>query len=147
VAARLKLIRTKNPAPLLDIAWKALQQALKLEENAAYIYNEMGIIAEYRKDFKRAEKYYLKASSISPNWAIPWSNLIGLYTSIGKLDKGKEAAQKAMALQPDFQNSLVNYGILSEKKGQLLTAEEYFRKSIAVNDRHYLPFERLGILF
>ncbi len=147
VAARLKMIRTDKPAPLLDTAWQALQQALKLEENAAYIYNELGIISEYKKKLGDAEKYYLKAGNIATKWAIPWANLIGLYTSLGKLDKGMEAAKKAMALQPEFQNSFINYGILLEKKGNLLQAEEYFRKSIAINDRHYLPFERLGNLY
>ena len=147
VAARLKMIRTDNPAPLLDTAWQALQEALKLEENAAYIYNELGIISEYKKMFGAAEKYYLKAGTIATKWAIPWANLIGLYTSLGKIDKGMEAAKKAMALQPEFQNSFINYGILQEIKGNLLQAEEYFRKSIRINDRHYLPFERLGKIY
>src|SRR5258708_22320537 len=34
-----------------------------------------------------------------------------------------------------------------EKKGNLLLAEELFRKSIKINSRHYLPFEGLGYVY
>lgn len=37
--------------------------------------------------------------------------------------------------------------MLYEKQNNFLYAEELFRKSIKMNTRHYLPFERLGHVY
>ncbi|HYM93073.1 MAG TPA: tetratricopeptide repeat protein [Chitinophagaceae bacterium] len=62
-------------------------------------------------------------------------------------DKGIQAGHVADSLNPDLQNTSVNLGILNEISGNLLYAEEFYRKSIDMNSRHYLPFERLGYLY
>jgi Tfp pilus assembly protein PilF len=147
LAARLKIPLTPNPRGLIDTAWTELNKALKLEENAAYIYNELGIICEYRNKQAAAKKYYLKAAELSPEWALPWANLTGLYASTGELEKGFAAAKKAKELQPGFQNTYINTGLLNEKMGNLLEAESLYRKSIQMNNRHYLPYLRLGFVY
>lgn len=57
-----------------------------------------------------------------------------------------EAANKAKALRPELQGIYVNTGLLYQQKGDLLNAEELYRKSIKLNSRHYLPFENLAIV-
>ena len=147
VAARLKIPTVENPKPLMEKALAEQTKALALEEHAAYVYNELGILSLYKKENTFAEKYFLKATEIAPQWSIPWSNLIGLYANAGKYDLGLAAAEKTKERQPDNQTLFVNTGILYEKKGDLLMAEEYFRKSIEINSRHYFPFERLGNIY
>ena len=147
IVARLKIPLVDNPKSLLDTAMAEQQQALRLEENAAYIQNELGILYNYRQKWDTAEKYYLRATQIAPAWAIPWSNLIGLYTNTKNYKKATEAFQKAKQLQADFQGIYMNGGGLYEMTGNLLLAEEFYRKSIKMNSRHYLPFERLGFVY
>ncbi|RYF91374.1 MAG: hypothetical protein EOO03_01510 [Chitinophagaceae bacterium] len=97
--------------------------------------------------FAAAEKQFLKAIEISPQWAIPWSNLVGLYAITNQYKQADSAFRKAVALQPNLQNSFANAGSIYEMKGDLLFAEELQRKSIALNSRHYFPFERLANIY
>ena len=147
VAARLKTPTVEDPKPLLDLAMSEQQKAFGLEENAAYIQNELGILYEFKKDYSGAEKYFLRATQIAPTWAIPWANLCGLYALTKQYDKGLNAGQIADSIQADLQTTNVNLGALNESSGNLLYAEEFYRKSIDINSRHYLPFERLGYVY
>ena len=147
VAARLKIPLVENPNPLLDTAMAEQKKALQLEENAAYIQNELGVLYNYKKEYTIAEKYYLRATQIAPAWVIPWSNLVGLYSNTKNYKKAIEVSQKAKELQPDFQGIYMNTGLVYEKTGNLLLAEELFRKSIKMNSRHFIPFERLGYVY
>lgn len=147
VAARLRIPTVADPTPLIEKAFAEQNMALALEEHAAYIYNELGILHLYKKDYAVAEKHFLKATEIAPEWAIPWSNLIGIYAVTKNSEAAFQAVKKAKELQPEIQNIYVNEGILYEKQNNLLVAEELYRKSIQINSRHYFPFERLGHIF
>jgi Flp pilus assembly protein TadD len=147
VAERLKMPLVMDTKPLIEKALTEQKKALALEENVAYIQNELGILYHIKKDYATAEKYFLRATQISPAWAIPWSNLIGLYADTKSYEKGLTSFNKSMELQPGFQGNFMNGGILQERMGNLLFAEEDYRRSIVINDRHYLPFERLGNIY
>ncbi|MDB5222799.1 MAG: tetratricopeptide repeat protein [Chitinophagaceae bacterium] len=147
VAARLKIPTVQDPKSLIEKAFAEQKKALALEEHAAYIYNELGILSLYKKDYATAEKHFLKATEIAPEWALPWSNLIGVYALTKRYAQGIAAVEKAKELQPEIQNIYVNEGILYEKKNNLLLGEELYRKSIHINSRHYFPFERLGYIY
>ncbi len=147
IAARLKMPAVEDPRPLLDLAMTEQQKAFQLEENTAYIQNELGILHEFKKDYPAAEKYFFRATQIAPTWAIPWANMCGLYALEKKFDKGFEAGRIADSLQPGLQSTSVNLGIVNETSGNLLFAEEDYRKSIDINSRPYLPFERLGYVY
>jgi len=147
VAIRLKIPTVEDPRQLIDKAFAEQLKALALEEHAAYIYNELGVLSSYKRDLAAAEKYFIKATEIASEWSIPWGNLVGIYANTNKYDKGVAAVQKAKELQQDNQSIYINEAILYEKKNNLLLGEELYRKSIKINSRHYLPFERLGYIF
>lgn len=147
VAYRLKMPLFKNSKALFDSSFSMQHRAFALEENAAYINYELGILYLEKGKYKQAEEYFQKAAMISPRWALPWASLISLYTATKQFDKAKEAYNTAMELQPDFQNTYISAGIMHEELNQWLTAEELFRKSIKLNSRHYLPFERLAFTY
>ncbi len=147
VALRLKIPVSTNQKILIEQALAEQKKALDLEEHAAYIYNELGILYQYKNDYVLAEENYIKASRFSPRWAIPQSNLCGLYGAMGKYEKALEACHMADSLQAGLQSISVNRGLINEQKGNLLFAEEYYRNSMDINSRHYLPFERLGNVY
>jgi tetratricopeptide (TPR) repeat protein len=149
VALRLKIpmVKEKQQKPLTDQAIVAIKKALAMEKDAAYIHNELGILYKAKKDYKAALKYFLKATEISPVWALPWANLCGLYAETNKPEDALNACQMAEGLQPDLQLTVANLGALQEKKGNRLYAEEFYRKAIDINSRHYFPFERLGFVY
>ncbi|MEO5685484.1 MAG: caspase family protein [Chitinophagaceae bacterium] len=148
VAARLKIPTVDNPAALIDTALAEQTKAFQLEENAAYIHNELGTLALLKNQPAAAEKSFIRATQIAPQWVVPWTNLAGLYTLKTKTyPQSAQAVQTAISLQPEFQGAYINKAVLKEKQGALLSAEELFRKSIELNSRHYLPFERLGFVY
>ncbi len=147
VALRLKIPTVENPLPLINAAFAAQQKAVELEPSAAYIHNELGTLYLYKNDYKLSEKHYAEATVISPDWVLPWANLMGLYIATKDTSKALEAYATAKKIQPEFQSLFVNAGILNEQKNNLLVAEEMFRKSIKLNSRHYFPFERLGYVY
>ena len=151
VALRLKIPITADPKPLIEQALAEQKKALALEEYAAYIYNELGILYQYKKNYADAEKHFIKATRISSDWAIPYSNLCGLYTAEGKYEKAMLACRQADSLDkaPDslkagLQSISINQGFLNEKTKNQLLAEEFYHHAIDINSRHFLPFERLG---
>ena len=147
VAARLKVPTVEDPKPLLAISMAEQQLALKLNDNAANIHNELGILYLQKKDLKSAEGHFFKATQIAPDWAIPWANLCGLYGAAKKTDAAILAGHIADSLQPGMQITAVQLGGTYENAGNFLFAEEYYRMGIDINSRHYYPFERLGFVY
>ena len=147
VTLRLKVPLTAKPELLIEQALTEQKKALALEEHAAYIYNELGILYQFKKDYTQAEKNYIKATELSPRWALPRSNLCGLYGVTKKIEKAIASCQLADSLQAGLQSISVNLGFINERMGNQLYAEEYYRNAIDINSRHYIPFERLGNVY
>ncbi len=147
VVLRLKIPMTEAPEPLIDEAYALQQKAFSLEPKAAYIYNELGVLLLYKNKPKEAREQFLTATKLSPAWSIPWSNLILVNILLEDLASSKSAFENAVKLQPGLSNIYVHAGELYEKQKNLLLAEENLRKSIDLNSRHFLPFERLAYLF
>lgn len=147
VAYRIKLSVASDTKEILNKAFEEQQKAFELEENAAYINNELGILYKLKGDYEKAKHYYEKATEIAPTWAIPWSNLSGLYIAMNQEKNALEAVNKSIDLQKNFSNAYINIGKVYELRSNWLFAEENFRKAISLNDRHYLPFERLGNVY
>ncbi len=144
VSYRLKIFTEGKSDSLLKEALKEQQIALSLEENAAYIYNDLGVIYQMSGEGLLAEQHFLKAIDIAPRWIIPITNLVNVYHLMGNYEKALQMSAKADSIQPNYYGNLVKTGMVYERKQNYLFAEECFRKSIALNSRHYLPFEHLG---
>lgn len=146
VAIRLRMPLVENREPLIDSAMAEQKKALALEDRAAYIYNELGALYLMKGKYDEAEKHFKKAIERAPEWVLPRSNLVAIYAYKKDFAKAQASSDTAMQLKPGFQGNYVNAGMLNERKGDLLLAEEMYRKSIRINSRHYLPFERLGFV-
>ena len=144
LALRLKIPLVKNPALLIEQAFAEQNKALQLEEHAAYIFNELGILYQYKNNYARAEKYFTKATQFSPQWAIPQSNLSGLFIARKEYEKALAFADKADSLQNSLQSISINRGFIHERKSNYLFAEECYYNAIDINSRHFAAFERLG---
>ncbi|TLV03891.1 TPR end-of-group domain-containing protein [Dyadobacter luticola] len=147
LSLRLQMATAPKPAPLLDQAFSYQEQALKLEPYAAYIHNELGNLYILRKKYALADRHFDIARELSPTWAVPWSNKIRIGLATRNLRKAIEALQISDSLQPDLSYSFVNAGLAMEQHGNLLAAESYFLKAIRENERHFLPYERLGSIY
>lgn len=149
VIARMKLplVSSAQQKVLLNEALAVQTKAIALEPNAAYIQNELGILNYYKGNNKLAEEFYRKSAELSPSWSVPWANLCGLYAGMNDSVQSLSTGRTAEQLQPGSQLVNTNLGRAYEVSGNLLFAEEYYRKAIDINSRHYLPFERLGYVY
>ncbi len=144
---RLEMATTKNTDSLLALAFTNQIQALQLEPYAAYIHNELGNLYLHRKKYDSAEHHFALAVELSPTWAVPWSNRIRMNLALKKKDKAIQAIYVADSLQPNLAYVMINAGLVMEQNNNLLAAESYYKKAIAQNHVHYLPYERLGYVY
>lgn len=59
-------------------------------------------------NMNKAEAYYLKATEISPESALPWNNLGNTYRELLRFEDAEAAYQKAIELQPESPTSYLN---------------------------------------
>lgn len=144
---RFKIVLTAKPKSVIEAALAEQKKALALETHAAYIYNELGILYMAQNNRQKAEENYLLAAKLSPYWALPRANLAYLYTVNNSTAKAFEACGIADSLQSGLPCVSNTYGLLYGNAGNQLLAEEYYRASISLNSRHYLPFQRLGFVY
>lgn len=132
---------------LIRMAMAEQQEALKLDDNAACVQNELGVLNQFARNYKVAENYYVRATQIAPDWAVPWANMSGLYILMNRKNEAKQAVKIADSLHLNLISSRVNSGMLCESERNFLLAEEHYRTAIDVNSRPFQPFERLGFVY
>ncbi len=83
-------------------AFHMLDDALKDDPNAIHLYNRIGMVLRKMKDYDTAEKYYLKALTLSADDEYLHYNLGRLYYDWRKWGKMAQAAQHAVDINPGF---------------------------------------------
>lgn len=149
VAVRMKIptVEWSFQNKLVEQALQLQLKALALDDNAAYIQNELGVLYKFKKEYVKAAAYFSRATELAPSWIIPKANLTGIYAELNKKEQAVGIAAEAELIHPGFHVTQINLGGLNEREGNLLFAEEHYRTAIEDNNRHYLPFERLGFVY
>lgn len=83
-------------------AFHMLDDALKDDPNAIHLYNRIGMVLRKMKDYETAEKYYLKALTLTSDDEYLHYNVGRLYYDWRKWKKMAQAAQNAVNINPDF---------------------------------------------
>ena len=147
IAARLKVGYSANTDSLINVGMSEQEKALKLDNKAAYIHNEIGLLYRLKRDNESAIIKFNKAKEIAPSWAIPVSNLGNAYLSQEKYNMGFEMAKKAVEMQPDYVNAKISLGRNAAKLKNYLLAEDMFLKAANLNSMSYESREELGSLY
>ncbi len=83
-------------------SFKMLDGALQDDPEAIHLYNRIGMVLRKMKDFDTAEKYYLKALTLSNEDEYLHYNVGRLYFDWKKWDKMAKYAQNALNINPNF---------------------------------------------
>ena len=83
-------------------AFHMLDDALQDDPNAIHLYNRIGMVLRKMKDYDTAEKYYLKALSLTDKDEYLHYNLGRLYFDWRKWQKMAQSAENAVSINPKF---------------------------------------------
>ncbi|WP_445384347.1 tetratricopeptide repeat protein [Robiginitalea sp. IMCC44478] len=120
-------IRSRNYSAYPE-AKRKLEEALALEDNAAYIHNALGILYNYEERFKDAEKHYRRAMELIPSWSYPVNNLGSNYYNQYRYEEAGDLYNQALKLQLKNGSALNNLGAISKGQGKYALAERFFHK-------------------
>lgn len=84
-----------------EAAAKFLEEAVELAPDFAGAWNDLGVLANQRKDFERAEQYFREALDAAPDDFPPLVNLGGVLLAQRKLAEATLTNARAVAARPD----------------------------------------------
>lgn len=100
-------------------------------------YYDQGVEAQKQGDFQRAVKLYQKALRVKPDFADALNNMGYSLRSIAKqyMDEAMESYNKALRAQKNHEQALEYQGELYLWRGQLLKANENYKRLKGMNSR------------
>ncbi len=117
-----------SAAIFLDQALLILDDARRVDPNYYPIYNQRGLVYQYKGDLSKAEAAFKKALELEPGDPVVHYNLAQVYLSQGKLDEALDMLQQGVTLDPQSVQLQLLYGKALAVKGDLAKAEEAFKK-------------------
>lgn len=140
LALRFQFEQTKD-STLLPQAMSKLSQAIAIEPEASFLYNEMGVNSYFMHQYEAAENYFEMALERSPTWGIPKANWSLCLLRQGRLEEAKMAGLEAAGMNPW---SLQPYYVLGEillEMDSLHSAAAMFERALKIDpelpDAHY----------
>lgn len=110
-----------------------LKEALKLEEEAPYIYNRIGLRYADAKKGDSAIYYYNKAAELAPSWIFPYNNLAVEYKELKDYKKTIEYCNKVISLDPSFGGIYNVMGTVYDDQKEYHKAIELYQKSLTLD--------------
>ena len=147
VVWRLKIPTVQDPRTFINNAFRAQFTAMAQDPYVAYVHNELANLYITKRNFDSAAYHFTMATDLAPTWAIPWANSAAMYNVMGNYTKAQKASAKAETLHPGLVGTIVNKGITAEKLKNYLDAEGLQQRSIQKNRYHFLPYQRLGMVY
>jgi tetratricopeptide (TPR) repeat protein len=111
-----------------------LEQLLEAYPEDERMYAIMGNYYQFiLQDFEMAQKYYLKAIDINPEYPPPYNELGYNYRSLENYIKAEEAFKKYINLIPDSPNPYDSYAELLLKMGEYEASIELYEKALSID--------------
>ncbi len=143
---RLRGERGKTPA-LYNLALSELQECLKLEPDAAYAYNELGLLSRRLKNYTESVVHFEQAIAQSPGWVLPWANLTSVYMDLVDYTGAEITGRQAVRLDSTFALAQYNLGLTYQLTGNTPKAKSHYKKAIQYDPQYTLAFFNLGLIY
>ncbi len=108
----------------LDQALLILDDARRVDPNYHPIYNQRGLVYQYKGDLDKAEAAFKRALELASDDPVVRYNLAQVYLSQGKLDEALDMLAQGVALDPSSAQLQLLYGKVLAVKGRLAEAEQ-----------------------
>ncbi|QQR95170.1 MAG: tetratricopeptide repeat protein [Bacteroidota bacterium] len=110
-------------------------------------YNQMGIIYDKRKEFKKSFESYQQAMKAAPNDPMIQNNLGSLYFNMGQIPEAKACYEKAVQLNPSYSEALMNLGSACGMMKQYDDAVTNYLKAIKFDPNLAQAYYYLGLTY
>jgi tetratricopeptide (TPR) repeat protein len=132
-------------AKLMEALTK-IQEANKKMPGQAYLYNCWGLILDDLNKTDSAILLYEAALTLSPKWAIPFSNLGAVMQKKKKYLPSEDYLKKAINLDSNYAMAYNNLGYLYSEINKINDAEKLFRKAIEIDSNLKFAYLNLAVL-
>lgn len=143
---RLRGERTKTPS-LYNLALSELQECLKLDPDAAYAYNELGLLNRRLKQYKESVANFERAYTKSPGWVLPWANMTSVYCNLKDYVNAEIAGKQAVRLDSTSALAQYNLGLTYQLLSNFSAAKKHYKNAIHYDSEYVLAFFNLGLIY
>ncbi|MEK6876444.1 MAG: tetratricopeptide repeat protein, partial [Nanoarchaeota archaeon] len=123
------------------------KRILKFSQNSFTVYNNLGFIEEKRGNYPQAEKYYLCALDIKPDFEYALINLLRAIYLSGREEAAIAQLKSYLVKHPNAFWAWANLGSMHKERKEYPQSIEAYKKSLAINpgvpSHHYF----LGITY
>ena len=127
-------------------AAERLEQSVRLDPEAGYGYNALGIAYLEQAQFDKAIPALRDASRKAQRWAYPLHNLALAYTETGDTRRAIRAYQDAIRLAPQASYLPYNLGLVYQRANRRKEAERSYLEAVRLAPNSAEPYNALGTL-
>ncbi|MBI4335259.1 MAG: tetratricopeptide repeat protein [Candidatus Omnitrophica bacterium] len=131
---------------LLDKGVESTSEGLKLMKDE-YTHAALGFSYDKKGEFRKAAEEYKASISKNSNYVVSHYNLARDYIIIGWYDLSARELNEALRILPAFAEAYNNLGIAYWYKGQLVDAEDSFKKAVSLSANFAFAHYNLGLLY
>ncbi len=114
----------------------ALQRAVELAPNQAFLYYDLGISYFNIGQFERSLEYYDKALAIRPDYANALVNKAKALEKLGKKPEALAAYDKAVEIEPNADDIRIHRGYFYASEGDHAKAIEEYLAGVELNPKN-----------
>ena len=138
----LALALEHQRAGRIDDAEALFRRLLDADPADADALHGLGLVALGRGDIATALDLVEEATERNPQSALFMSNLAAVHHKARLVERARECAERAIALDPGFADAWINHGHALATLGDAPGAEQSYRKALALRAT---PFNRLNV--
>lgn len=119
-------------APVEEVI-DAYEQAIALDPHSAGALVNMGTLFFNVRQWKKAERYYLKALKVDPEYALAHFDLANLYDERGQRDQAMEHYLAALRSSPSYADAHYNLALLYQGANQHMHAVRHWTEYLKLD--------------
>lgn len=123
-----------------------IEQSVRIDPNAAYAYNALGIAYLEQGQFDKAIPAFRDASRRAQHWSYPLHNEALAHVESGEYREAIRLYQQAMRLTPQYGYLPYNLGLVYQRLNRRKDAEVSYRKAISIAPDSAPAYNALGTL-
>lgn len=130
-----------------DLVYSKLLESIRLDSNAAMVYNQYGMSIGHQFSFAKGIPWYLKAVKLAPQFGFAYYNLAYAYYSTNQYDSALVAMNNSIRFSSIRSEPYNLKGLIYFNAAQYDSARFYYLQSLSENPDNYNTNYNLGLWY